>query len=75
MPTAFTISRGFWVLLLYYLGLLPFISIPERFLISFLPTIINRYLQGPRLPSSFSPRLLSSKTPPSTLHQKLKQHC
>nr|XP_030727541.1 lysophospholipase D GDPD3 isoform X4 [Globicephala melas] len=42
MPTAFTISRGFWVLLLYYLGLLPFISIPERFLISFLPTIINR---------------------------------
>ncbi|KAB0394848.1 hypothetical protein E2I00_008083 [Balaenoptera physalus] len=46
MPTAFTISRGFWVLLLYYLGLLPFISIPERFLISFLPTIINRETQG-----------------------------
>ncbi|NIG58716.1 glycerophosphodiester phosphodiesterase domain-containing protein 3 [Pontoporia blainvillei] len=44
MPTAFTISRGFWVLLLYYLGLLPFISIPERFLISFLPTIINRLI-------------------------------
>ncbi|XP_066867867.1 lysophospholipase D GDPD3 isoform X2 [Kogia breviceps] len=46
MPTAFTISRGFWVLLLYYLGLLPFISIPERFLISFLPTIINRWYFG-----------------------------
>ncbi|XP_007948483.1 lysophospholipase D GDPD3 [Orycteropus afer afer] len=42
MPFSFTLSRGFWVLLLYYLGLLPFIPIPERFLISFLPTIINR---------------------------------
>ncbi|KAI4551575.1 lysophospholipase D GDPD3 isoform X2 [Ovis aries] len=42
MPTSFTLSRGFWVLLFYYLGLLPFISIPEKFLICFLPTIINR---------------------------------
>ncbi|KAI4559924.1 hypothetical protein MJG53_021165 [Ovis ammon polii x Ovis aries] len=46
MPTSFTLSRGFWVLLFYYLGLLPFISIPEKFLICFLPTIINRYLLG-----------------------------
>nr|XP_014719453.2 lysophospholipase D GDPD3 isoform X2 [Equus asinus] len=42
MPFSFTISRGFRLLLLYYLGLLPFIPIPERFLICFLPTIINR---------------------------------
>ncbi|XP_074202218.1 lysophospholipase D GDPD3 isoform X5 [Camelus bactrianus] len=42
MPTSLTLSRGLWVLLLYYLGLLPFISIPEKFLICFLPTIINR---------------------------------
>ncbi|XP_004461532.1 lysophospholipase D GDPD3 [Dasypus novemcinctus] len=42
MPFSFTISRGYWVLLLYYLGLLPFFPIPERFLICFLPTIINR---------------------------------
>lgn len=42
MPFSFTIRRGFWLLLLYYLGLLPFIPIPEKFFICFLPTIINR---------------------------------
>ncbi|XP_053410975.1 lysophospholipase D GDPD3 [Nycticebus coucang] len=42
MPMSFTISRGLWVLLLYYLGLLPFIPLPEKFLFCFLPTIINR---------------------------------
>ncbi|KAG8513581.1 Lysophospholipase D GDPD3 [Galemys pyrenaicus] len=42
MPSSFTINRGIWVLLLYYLGLLPFIPIPEKFLLCFLPTIINR---------------------------------
>ncbi|XP_076997446.1 lysophospholipase D GDPD3 isoform X2 [Tamandua tetradactyla] len=44
MPSSFTFSRGFWVLLLYYLGLLPFIPIPEKFLLCFLPTIINRLI-------------------------------
>lgn len=43
MPMAFTIWRSFWILLLYYLGLLPFVSIPEKFFFCFLPTIINRY--------------------------------
>lgn len=43
MPTAFTILRSIWILLLYYLGLLPFVSIPEKFFLCFLPTIINRY--------------------------------
>jgi len=62
MPTSFTLSRGFWVLLFYYLGLLPFISIPEKFFMCFLPTIINRYLLGPRLSSKFSPRLLAPET-------------
>ncbi|XP_004691750.1 PREDICTED: glycerophosphodiester phosphodiesterase domain-containing protein 3 isoform X4 [Condylura cristata] len=42
MPSSFTISRGIRVLLFYYLGLLPFIPIPEKFLLCFLPTIINR---------------------------------
>ncbi|XP_037363213.1 lysophospholipase D GDPD3 [Talpa occidentalis] len=42
MPSSFTINRGIQMLLLYYLGLLPFIPIPEKFLLCFLPTIINR---------------------------------
>uniref|UniRef100_A0A2K5D8J8 Lysophospholipase D GDPD3 n=1 Tax=Aotus nancymaae TaxID=37293 RepID=A0A2K5D8J8_AOTNA len=44
MPQSFTISRGFWVLLSYYLGLLPFIPIPEKFFFCFLPNIINRMI-------------------------------
>ncbi|XP_069341993.1 lysophospholipase D GDPD3 [Eulemur rufifrons] len=42
MPRSFTVRRGLWVLLLYYLGLLPFTPIPEKFFFCFLPTIINR---------------------------------
>lgn len=42
MPRSFTISRGIWLILLYYLGLLPFIPISEKFLMCFMPTIINR---------------------------------
>uniref|UniRef100_A0A673VN44 Lysophospholipase D GDPD3 n=1 Tax=Suricata suricatta TaxID=37032 RepID=A0A673VN44_SURSU len=44
MPFSFTIGRAFWMVLFYYLGLLPFASIPERFFLCFLPTIINRLL-------------------------------
>ncbi|XP_045318413.1 lysophospholipase D GDPD3 isoform X5 [Leopardus geoffroyi] len=44
MPFSFTIGRAVWLLLLYYLGLLPFASIPERFFFCFLPTIINRLI-------------------------------
>ncbi|XP_019676282.1 lysophospholipase D GDPD3 isoform X2 [Felis catus] len=44
MPFSFTIGRAIWLLLLYYLGLLPFASIPERFFFCFLPTIINRLI-------------------------------
>ncbi|EGW09863.1 Glycerophosphodiester phosphodiesterase domain-containing protein 3 [Cricetulus griseus] len=44
MPMAFTILRSIWILLLYYLGLLPFVSIPEKFFLCFLPTIINRVI-------------------------------
>lgn len=50
MPFAFTISRGLWLVLVYYLGLLPFVRIPERFFICFLPSIINRYSQCPGFP-------------------------
>ncbi|XP_068919784.1 lysophospholipase D GDPD3 isoform X2 [Petaurus breviceps papuanus] len=42
MPTSFTVTRVIWLLLMYYGGLLPFFSISERFLLCFLPTIINR---------------------------------
>ncbi|KAM8780012.1 lysophospholipase D GDPD3 isoform 1-T1 [Rhynchonycteris naso] len=42
MPFSFTMSRAFRLFLLYYLGLLPFVPIPERFFLCFLPTIINR---------------------------------
>ncbi|XP_027718578.1 lysophospholipase D GDPD3 isoform X2 [Vombatus ursinus] len=42
MPTSFTVIRVIWLLLMYYGGLLPFFSIRERFLLCFLPTIINR---------------------------------
>ncbi|XP_051844902.1 lysophospholipase D GDPD3 [Antechinus flavipes] len=42
MPTSFTVLRVVWLLLMYYVGLLPFFSIREKFLLCFLPTIINR---------------------------------
>ncbi|XP_048188917.1 lysophospholipase D GDPD3 [Perognathus longimembris pacificus] len=42
MPISFTMGRAFWMLVLYYLGLLPFVSLPEEFFLCFLPTIINR---------------------------------
>ncbi|XP_068919780.1 lysophospholipase D GDPD3 isoform X1 [Petaurus breviceps papuanus] len=44
MPTSFTVTRVIWLLLMYYGGLLPFFSISERFLLCFLPTIINRLI-------------------------------
>lgn len=47
MPLSFTRWRTIRLLLLYYLGLLPFVPIPEKFLLCFLPTIINRCPQGP----------------------------
>lgn len=61
MPFCFTVSRGFWLLLFYYVGLLPFIPIPEKFFMCFLPTIINRYPQGLHLPSSSSPAACPQK--------------
>ncbi|XP_010615639.1 lysophospholipase D GDPD3 isoform X2 [Fukomys damarensis] len=42
MPLSFTICRSVWMVLLFYLGLLPFVCIPEKFFLCFLPTIINR---------------------------------
>ncbi|KAM4829870.1 lysophospholipase D GDPD3 [Thomomys bottae] len=42
MPISFTICRTVWMLFVYYLGLLPFVSLPEEFFFCFLPTIINR---------------------------------
>ncbi|KAM5227366.1 LOW QUALITY PROTEIN: lysophospholipase D GDPD3 [Ctenodactylus gundi] len=42
MPLSFSWNRALWMLLLYYLGLLPFVPIPEKFFLCFLPTIINR---------------------------------
>ncbi|XP_038619286.1 lysophospholipase D GDPD3 [Tachyglossus aculeatus] len=42
MPFSFTLSRGLWLLFLFYVGLLPFCPIPEQFLLCFLPSIINK---------------------------------
>lgn len=56
MPFSFTISRTVWMLLLYYLGLLPFFPIHESFFLCFLPSIINRY-HWSICPSLYPPRL------------------
>ncbi|XP_062992971.1 lysophospholipase D GDPD3 [Elgaria multicarinata webbii] len=42
MPYIFTVKRGIKVLLLYYVGLLPFLPLPETFLEFALPSIMNR---------------------------------
>ncbi|XP_069860096.1 lysophospholipase D GDPD3-like [Dipodomys merriami] len=42
MPISFTTNRAIWMVLLYHLGLLPFVSFPEQFFFCFLPTIVNR---------------------------------
>uniref|UniRef100_A0A6Q2YGU9 GP-PDE domain-containing protein n=1 Tax=Esox lucius TaxID=8010 RepID=A0A6Q2YGU9_ESOLU len=42
MPYSFCMRRGLQLLLLYYSGLLPFVSLGESFLQFYLPRIINR---------------------------------
>ncbi|KAL4617813.1 glycerophosphodiester phosphodiesterase domain-containing protein 3-like [Arapaima gigas] len=42
MPYMFTASRGGWLLLLYYTGLLPFVPLGETLLQFYLPQVINR---------------------------------
>lgn len=42
MPYSFTMSRGVWMLLLFYSGLLPFVPLGESLLQFYLPRIINR---------------------------------
>ncbi|MBN3321512.1 GDPD3 Lysophospholipase, partial [Atractosteus spatula] len=42
MPFAFTVPRVVQLLLLYYSGLLPFVSVGESFLQGYIPSIINR---------------------------------
>nr|XP_008115354.1 PREDICTED: glycerophosphodiester phosphodiesterase domain-containing protein 3 isoform X1 [Anolis carolinensis] len=42
MPYIFSLSRGILILLLYYVGLLPFIPLKESFLEFVLPSIMNR---------------------------------
>nr|XP_056719843.1 lysophospholipase D GDPD3 [Euleptes europaea] len=42
MPYIFSVQRGITILLLYYVGLLPFIPIKESFLEFLLPSILNR---------------------------------
>ncbi|XP_053550600.1 lysophospholipase D GDPD3 [Bombina bombina] len=50
MPSIFTPRRGFTVLLLYYTGLLPFVSLPESVVETYMPSIINRtYFPNNRL--------------------------
>ncbi|XP_060636274.2 lysophospholipase D GDPD3 [Anolis sagrei] len=42
MPYIFSLSRGILILLLYYVGLLPFIPLKESFVEFVLPSIMNR---------------------------------
>ncbi|KAM4632610.1 lysophospholipase D GDPD3 [Discoglossus pictus] len=42
MPVMFTPRRGIIVLLLYYTGLLPFVSLPESVVETYMPSLINR---------------------------------
>uniref|UniRef100_A0A8D0H2V7 Glycerophosphodiester phosphodiesterase domain containing 3 n=1 Tax=Sphenodon punctatus TaxID=8508 RepID=A0A8D0H2V7_SPHPU len=42
MPFMFSYKRGFTILFLYYVGLLPFVPLKESFLETILPSVINR---------------------------------
>ncbi|XP_059728802.1 lysophospholipase D GDPD3-like isoform X2 [Haemorhous mexicanus] len=49
MPFCFSLERGLLVLLLWYLGLLPLLPLPEAALLFPLPSIINRLVLRPSL--------------------------
>ncbi|XP_048373199.1 lysophospholipase D GDPD3-like [Sphaerodactylus townsendi] len=42
MPYAFSVRRGVTIILLYYVGLLPFLPLKESFFSFMLPTLLNR---------------------------------
>ncbi|KAM9457315.1 lysophospholipase D GDPD3a [Clarias gariepinus] len=72
MPYMFTEMRGLQLLLLYYTGLLPFITLGESFLQYYLPQVINRtYIPEPGILRN---SLVISLIQKLTLRKGLFQH-
>lgn len=72
MPYMFTVKRGLLLLLLYYTGLLPFVTLGESFLQFYLPQIINTtYIPEPGILRN---RLVISLIEKLTLRKRLFQH-
>ncbi|XP_060757996.1 lysophospholipase D GDPD3a [Neoarius graeffei] len=72
MPYMFTVKRGMQLLLLYYTGLLPFVTLGESFLQFYLPHIFNTtYIPEPGILRN---RLVISLIQKLTLRKGLFQH-
>ncbi|XP_061445434.1 lysophospholipase D GDPD3 isoform X1 [Rhineura floridana] len=72
MPYIFSLKRGIMILLLYYVGLLPFLPLKESFLEFVLPSIMNR-TYFPVEKGCFG-ALLAKFTQRVTMRKKLFQH-
>ncbi|KAJ6653366.1 hypothetical protein lerEdw1_009267 [Lerista edwardsae] len=72
MPYIFSIERGVLILLLYYVGLLPFVPIKESFLEFVLPSIMNRTFFPVK--KGFWGALLAKFTKAVTMKKKLFKH-
>ncbi|XP_053122151.1 lysophospholipase D GDPD3 isoform X2 [Hemicordylus capensis] len=72
MPYIFSINRGITILLLYYVGLLPYVPLKESFLEFVLPSIMNRtYFPVKR---GYFGSLLAQFTSQVTMRKKLFKH-
>ncbi|XP_015275033.1 PREDICTED: glycerophosphodiester phosphodiesterase domain-containing protein 3 [Gekko japonicus] len=72
MPYIFSVKRGIAILLLYYVGLLPFIPLKESFLEFFLPSIMNRTFFP--VEKGYCGALLAKFTHRVTMRKKLFKH-
>ncbi|XP_077170796.1 lysophospholipase D GDPD3 [Paroedura picta] len=72
MPYIFSVRRGITILLLYYVGLLPFIPLKESFLEFFLPSIMNRTYFP--VEKGYCGALLAKFTHKVTMRKKLFKH-
>ncbi|XP_054851016.1 lysophospholipase D GDPD3 [Eublepharis macularius] len=72
MPYVFSVRSGVTILLLYYVGLLPFIPLKESFLEFVLPSIMNRTFFP--VEKGFCGALLAKFTHKVTMRKKLFKH-
>ncbi|KAF7238873.1 Lysophospholipase D GDPD3 [Varanus komodoensis] len=72
MPYIFSLNRGITVLLLYYVGLLPFVPLKESFLEFVLPSIMNRTYFPVK--KGFYGALLAKFAHKMTMRKKLFKH-